>query len=102
MSCDNEVAFAQQLADVDARSRSNTKRLDKLEELTTVVHELASTMKLMAEEQKRTNQTVDRLDNTMSKLKELPAKRWEGIVDKVLGTVIGLLVGYVMARLGLK
>ena len=62
MNYEHEVEFAQKLAEVDARAKSNTKRLDKVEALTEVVHELATTMKLMAEKQERTAKTVERLD----------------------------------------
>ena len=68
MNCEHEVEFAQHLAEVDARSKSNTKRLDKLESLIEVVHELATTMKLMAEKQERTAEVGERLDSKITNI----------------------------------
>ena len=101
MNCEHEVEFAQHLAEIDARSRSNTKRLDRLEELTETVHELATTMKLLADKQERTAETVERLDTKLSAIEQEPAKRWKAVVEKVLMTVVAALVGFVMAKLGI-
>lgn len=101
MNCEHEVEFAQHLAEIDARSKSNTKRLDRLEELTETVHELATTMKLLADKQERTAETVERLDTKLSAIEQEPAKRWKAVVEKVLMTVVAALVGFVMAKLGI-
>ena len=101
MNCEHEVEFAQQLAEVKARAESNTKRLNKLEELTEVVHELATTMKLMAEKQERTAETVERLDSKLTAIEQEPAKRWKAVVEKIIVTVVAALVGFVMAKLGI-
>ena len=101
MNCEHEVEFAQHLAEIDARSKSNTKRLDRLEELTETVHELATTMKLLADKQERTAETVERLDTKLSAIEQEPAKRWKAVVEKILMTVVAALVGFVMAKLGI-
>ena len=101
MNCEHEVEFAQHLAEIDARSKSNTKRLDRLEELTETVHELVTTMKLLADKQERTAETVERLDTKLSAIEQEPAKRWKAVVEKVLMTVVAALVGFVMAKLGI-
>lgn len=101
MNCEHEVEFAQQLAEVKARAESNTKRLNKLEELTEVVYELATTMKLMAEKQERTAETVERLDSKLTAIEQEPAKRWKAVVEKIIMTAVAALVGFVMAKLGI-
>lgn len=101
MSCEHEVEFAQRLAEVDARSKSNTKRLDKFDELVEVVRELATSMKLMAEKQVTTETKVSQIDQKLEALEQKPAKRWESIVEKVILTVVAALVGFALAKLGL-
>lgn len=101
VSHEHEVEFAQKLAEIDSRSKSNTKRLDRLEELTETVHELAMTMKLMADKQERTAETVERLDTKLSAIEQEPAKRWKSIVDKVILTIVAALVGFALAQIGI-
>lgn len=102
MNYEHDVEFAQKLAEVDARAKSNTKRLDKVEALTEVVHELATTMKLMAEKQERTAKTVERLDKKLSAIEQEPAKRWKAVVEKIIMTVVAALVGFALAKLGIS
>lgn len=102
MNYEHEVEFARKLAEVDARAKSNTKRLDKVEALTEVVHELATTMKLMAEKQERTAKTVERLDKKLSAIEQEPAKRWKAVVEKIIMTVVAALVGFALAKLGIS
>lgn len=101
MSYEHEVEFAQRLAEVDARSKSNTKRLDKFDELVEVVRELATSMKLMAEKQITTETKVSQIDQKLEVLEQKPAKRWESIVEKIILTVVAALVGFVLATMGL-
>lgn len=102
MNYEHDVEFAQKLAEVEARAKSNTKRLDKVEALTEVVHELATTMKLMAEKQERTAETVERLDTKLSAIEREPAKRWKAVVEKIIMTVVAALVGFALAKLGIS
>lgn len=65
---DNE-AVVRELAETDARSRSNTKRLDRLDRLleeqqdmALAVKELATNMKYMLEEQKKQGVRLENLE----------------------------------------
>ena len=97
----DHLDYEHRLTDVEQRSKSNTKRLDRLEELTETVHELAMTMKLMAEKQERTAETVERLDAKLTSIEQEPAKRWKSIVDKVILTIVAALIGFVLAQIGI-
>lgn len=101
-NCEHEVEFAQKLAELDAQVKSSTERLSKLEALTEVVHELATTMKLMAEKQERTAEVVERLDSKITNIEQEPAKRWKAVVDKIIMAVVAALVGFALAKLGIQ
>lgn len=45
---------------------------------------------------------LDQLTMDVKELKAKPGKRWEGIVEKVIGLVVAAVVGYFMAMLGMK
>ena len=48
---------------------------------------------------------TDRLSSLSSRIATIefkPAKRYEGIVEKIIGLVVAAVVGYFMAKLGLK
>ena len=44
---------------------------------------------------------LDQLSGDVKELKAKPAKRWESIVEKIIGLVIAAVVGFILARIGL-
>ena len=89
------------LTQVEERSKSNTKRINKLEEQTAAIHNLATSMAVMAEKQEETNAIVTDLDGKVSALEAKPAKRWDSFVDKVLWAIVGAAITYILVSIGL-
>ena len=89
------------LTECNARSKSNTKRLDKMDDLVNAVHELATNMKLMLQQQEQTSSDVKELKGKVATLEQTPVKRWNGMVDKGLGALVGGLVAFLLFKLGL-
>ncbi len=100
--------LAVKLAEVDARSKSNTHRLDAVEKNSDVLHELVTSVKVMANELKRQGDAVAEIKDDVTNLghkvdsiEKKPAKRWEGIVDKLIWGVVGAVLALLLAKIGL-
>lgn len=100
--------LAVKLAEVDSRSRSNTHRLDAAEKNAEALHELATSVKVMAEELNRQGDAVEEIRDDVTALgrkvdgiEKKPAKRWEGLVDKLIWAVAGAVVAFLLAKIGL-
>lgn len=96
-----DLEHEKRLTEVEARSKSNTKRIDKLEQQTEAINRLATSMAVMAEKQDETTSIVTALDGKVTALEEKPAKRWEALVEKVIWAVAAALVGFLLAKIGL-
>ena len=103
-----DLEHESRLTAVEERSKSNTHRLDKLEESHAVLNRLATSMEVMAERQQHCVDSVDTLDGKVSTLdskvtalEQKPAKRWDGMVDKAIGAAVGVAVAYILAQLGI-
>ena len=96
-----DLEHERRLTEVETRSKSNSHRLDKLEESTEAINRLATSMEVMAERQEQVVETVGRLDAKVTTLEERPAKRWDALVDKIIWTVAAALIGFVLAQVGL-
>ena len=96
-----DLEHEKRLTEVEARSKSNTIRINKLEEQTEAINSLATSMAVMAEKQAETNTIVTALDDKVTALEEKPAKRWESIVEKVIWAVVAAVVGFILAKIGL-
>ena len=59
---DNELDYEHRLTETEQRSKSNTKRIDKLEESTEAINSLAKSMERMSERQDQVAKTLDKLD----------------------------------------
>lgn len=116
--------FIQRITVTEQRLNDHETRIDKLEKDQKAIQSLATSVAVMASEQKRmgedinkTTETLNAIKETMEKFPDLqriektekdletlkmkPAKRWESIVEKVLLIVVGGLVAYVMTRIGI-
>ena len=75
---------------------------------TEAIQKLATSVEIMVTEQghqteaiERIGKNVEKLDSQVEELKHKPAKRWESIVDKVIMTIVGAIVGYFLVKVGL-
>lgn len=103
-----DLAHESRLTAVEERSKSNTHRIDKLEESTEAINRLATSMEViaerqvqMSERQVRMAESMDELDGKVTALEQKPAKRWDGMVDKAIGAAVGVVIAYLLAQAGI-
>lgn len=96
-----DLQHAELLAQVDARSKSNSHRLDELERRQDNLDDLVSTVKLLAYKEEAVESDVKEIKSDVKALKNLPAQRWNGLVDKIWLTVAAAVIGYILAQMGL-
>lgn len=96
-----DLEHERRLTEVEERSKSNSHRLDKLEESTEAINRLATSMEVMAERQEQVVETVGKLDSKVTALEEKPAKKWDSLVDKIVWAIAAALIGFVLAQVGL-
>jgi predicted nuclease with TOPRIM domain len=93
--------LALKLQETTDRSFRNEGRVKKLEGEHEVLQKLATSVAVMAEQIKTMNANVQSLTGKVDKLEEKPAKRWDGLVDKVIWAVAAALIGFALAQIGL-
>lgn len=101
MDHEHEIELAQKIAEVEARSKSNTKRLDKLEQSTEAINRMAISMEKMVVKQDAMSGDLSKLTIDVETLKAEPGKRWKFVVEKVIYFVVAAVVGFVLAKIGL-
>lgn len=96
-----DLEHEKRLTAVEERAKSNSHRLDDLEDTAKAINRLATSMEVMTQRQGQVAESVEKLDEKVTKLEEKPGKRWEGLVDKVIWTVIAAILGFFLGKLGL-
>lgn len=94
-----ELAIKQQKT--EDRSLRNEGRIEKLEEESGVLHKLATSVAVMAEQLKSINTSMETVKTEVEEIKDKPGKRWDNLVDKILWAVAGALLAYALAQIGL-
>lgn len=102
----NETEMEHRLTEVEARAKSNTHRIDKLEKVTEEIHIMSNTMIQLVEEVKHTNETVasldkkvDKMDSRVDEMESAPGKEWSNAKRTVFNTVVGAVIGFLIAGL---
>ena len=89
-------SLALKLQETTDRSLRNEGRIKKLEGEHEAIHQLATSVAVMAEQLKAMNENVDSLSDKVDALEAKPAKRWDGLVDKLLYTVAGAVLAWII------
>lgn len=82
------------------RSKSNQRRLDKVEKRQDDFDKLLGTVQALAVREERVETDVKEIKNDVKNLVEKPGKRWDSIVEKVLLAIVSAIMVYILARLG--
>lgn len=83
---DNEVIYQ--------RLNKQSALVQDIQQLSSSVAVLANNMKSMLDEQQRQNKRLEELEKK-------PVKRWDAVVDKIVMTVLGALIAFVLLQVGL-
>ena len=96
-----DLAHERRLTQVEQRAKSNTHRLERLEESTEAINRLATSMEVMVSKQEQVAETVEKLDSKVTALEEKPVRRVDSLVDKIIWAVCAAVLAFLLARIGL-
>lgn len=99
---ENNGSLEHRLTIVEQGYKSNKHRLDELEENQSALMDLVTSVKVMATEQTRMKDDIGEIKKDVKAITGKSGKRWDGIVDKIILTVVAAMVAYILVRLGLK
>lgn len=97
----DEVTFDHRLTEVEQRSKSNTHRIDELAKEQKALKELATSVALMTQEQKDIREDLSEVKKDVKTLTNLPAKRWNDVVEKLVWLVLGGAVTALLVQAGI-
>ena len=89
------------LTECDQRSKSNTHRLDKLEQNYEALNRLTVSVETMGVKLGNLDKTMQKLDARMEEQESKPGKRWDGLVTTLIGVIVGAVMAVVFSQIGL-
>ena len=92
--------IVERLSAGESSIKSAHHRIDDVEKKQDDLADLVSSVKVLADREARVEEDVVEIKSDVKELKEKPTKRLDGIVDKIIFTIVGGLVSYVLIKLG--
>lgn len=93
--------YTSRLTAVEERSKMDAKRIDEIskrqDDFNTIINKVA----VMANEQAHLVTDVAAIRTDVKKLTDRDGKRWEAVVEKIIGAIITAAIGYIMYKIGL-
>lgn len=89
------------IVEIDQRSKSNTHRINDLEEDNRALHTLATSVEVLTTKQETIESNVQEIKTDVKALKAVPGSKWEALVKAVVTAIVGALVGFALAHAGI-
>lgn len=86
---------------VEDRSKSNQHRIEEIERRQDNLDDLVSTVKVLADREERVEGDVKEIKSDVKALNEKPAKKWDGLVDKIILTIAAAVIGFLLSKIGM-
>lgn len=99
--CEYVHEFNQRLTSNEERSKSNSHRIDQLEDWKKDQTELIKAVSQMAEKQNTIERDVGVIQKNVQALNEKAGKRWEGVVDKIISALVGGVIAWLLVQVGI-
>lgn len=90
--------YIEKIAEIEQRSKSNTKRLDEHDEKITQLEKTYSIMEKMDYRMGKVESAVERIDNKLDNNEKSKGMKW----DKLIDYLFYAFVGYALIKLGIK
>ena len=98
---EQQLDMEHRLTSVEDRAKSNTKRIDEVEKRQDNLDDLVSTVKVLAIREENVETDVKEIKSDVKSLKEIPANRWNAMVEKILLVAVGMVITFILTKLGL-
>lgn len=99
--CGQMESWGEKLVELEERAKSNSHRISDLEADNKALHQLTASVQVLAAKQQTVEENVQEIKRDVKTLKNIPARRWEGVLRAVVTAAAAGLIGFVLARLGL-
>lgn len=96
-----DLDHERRLTDVEARAKSNTRRLDEMEKRQDNLEVLATSVSTLAAKQACMEGDVKEIKADVKVLAAKPGRRWEAIADKTIWAVLAAVIAFLLGRVGL-
>lgn len=95
MGCEHEVQLehSKWLASIDARTKSNTHRIDDVEEEVKMIHDIVTEIRTLAMSMRAMQESIDGLQGKVERLERAEGEKLKEYTGHAIKILIGVLIG---------
>ena len=90
-----------EIALIDARCKSNTHRINELQEHQTTLDRLVTSVEVLATKQETVEGDVKEIKEDVKAITGKAGKRWDNLVDKALAALAGAFIAWLLSGVAL-
>lgn len=94
-------SYIKDLADIQQRAHSNTRRIEVLEQGQADLRQLVTSVALIAQKQEQMETGIEEIKADVKTLTQKPARRWEAIVEIIFKVTLTALITAALIKLGI-
>ena len=94
---ETEHDYSAAIAELAQRGKSNTHRLDKLEQRQDALDKLVTSVEVLATRQESVEGDVKEIEEDVTGLAARPGKRWDSIVSTLLAALVGAFAAWLLS-----
>lgn len=84
------------LAEAEQRARTNTRRIEKLEQQQENLNKLVTAVEVLAAREKGVETDVKEIKTDVKTITQKSGRRWDAMIDRVLYVLIGAVISLLM------
>lgn len=92
----------EKITEIDSRSKSNTKRIDKIEKRVDDLSDVYVALTKVNDKVDNIDDDVKEIKKDMKDIKDKPGKRMDQIIGYILSAIIGGIISFIFIKLGMK
>lgn len=96
-----DLEHEKRLTEVEARSKSNTRRLEDVEKRQDNLDKLVVSVEKLAIKEQNVENDVKEIKTDVKTLTSKSGKKWDGLVDKIILILATAIVTFVLSKIGL-
>lgn len=85
---------------VEDRAKSNTRRIELIEQRQDTLDELVTSVKLLAYREQTVEADVAEIKKDVKSIKAEPGQRWKKLVETVIVALVTGVIGFLLAKFG--
>lgn len=93
------VDLEHRITEIDDRSKENARRIERISTRQDALDKLVTSVEVLATREKQVEADVKEIKTDVKSLTDKPAKRWDGLVEKIILTVAAAIIGFILSKM---